>query len=43
LVRSQLLNDLAAWEKIGSNVRADPNAPDQAWHSPLDLAKRGAA
>jgi NAD(P)-dependent dehydrogenase (short-subunit alcohol dehydrogenase family) len=39
----RFLNDLAAWEKVGSNVRVDASAPGDMWHSPLDLAARGAA
>jgi NAD(P)-dependent dehydrogenase (short-subunit alcohol dehydrogenase family) len=39
----QLLDDLAAWEKIGADVRVDPSASESAWHEPLDLAKRDAA
>jgi NAD(P)-dependent dehydrogenase (short-subunit alcohol dehydrogenase family) len=39
----QLLRDLATWEQIGSDVRIDPSAPDETWHSRLDLAKRDAA
>jgi hypothetical protein len=35
----QLLRDLAAWEQVGSDVRIDPNAPDEKWHSRLDLAQ----
>jgi NAD(P)-dependent dehydrogenase (short-subunit alcohol dehydrogenase family) len=38
----RFLSDLATWEKVGSNVRVDPNAPGDTWHSPLDLAARGA-
>ncbi|HEX9469920.1 MAG TPA: oxidoreductase [Bradyrhizobium sp.] len=39
----QLLRDLAAWEQVGSDVRIDPNAPDESWQSALDLAKRDTA
>jgi NAD(P)-dependent dehydrogenase (short-subunit alcohol dehydrogenase family) len=39
----QLLHDLAAWEKVGADIRSDPNAPDEAWYTPLDLATRGAS
>jgi len=38
-----LLLDLAEWEKVGSDIRIDANASDEAWHSPLNLATRGAA
>ena len=38
----QLLNDLAAWEKVGSDIRIDPKASDAARHELLNLAKRGA-
>src|SRR5258707_5963536 len=39
----QLLRDLAAWEQVGSDVRIDPNAPDESSQSALDLAKRDTA
>jgi NAD(P)-dependent dehydrogenase (short-subunit alcohol dehydrogenase family) len=39
----QLLRDLAAWEQVGSDVRIDPNAPDETWQSRLELAKRDTA
>jgi NAD(P)-dependent dehydrogenase (short-subunit alcohol dehydrogenase family) len=38
----QLLNDLAAWEKVGSDIRIDPKASDAARHELLNLTKRGA-
>jgi NAD(P)-dependent dehydrogenase (short-subunit alcohol dehydrogenase family) len=38
----QLLNNLAAWEKVGSDIRIDPKASDAARHELLNLAKRGA-
>jgi NAD(P)-dependent dehydrogenase (short-subunit alcohol dehydrogenase family) len=34
----QFLKDLAAWEKVGSDIRVDPKASEQAWYGPLDLA-----
>jgi NAD(P)-dependent dehydrogenase (short-subunit alcohol dehydrogenase family) len=39
----QLLRDLATWEKVGSDVRVNPNAPDAIWQDSLDPAKRDAA
>jgi len=39
----QVLNDLAVWEKVGSDIRVATTAADNAWHAPLDLATRGAA
>jgi NAD(P)-dependent dehydrogenase (short-subunit alcohol dehydrogenase family) len=39
----QLLRDLATWEKVGSDIRIEPNAPDNTWHAPLNLATRSAA
>jgi hypothetical protein len=38
-----LLRDLATWEDIGSDIRVDASAADEAWHSPLNLATGGAA
>jgi NAD(P)-dependent dehydrogenase (short-subunit alcohol dehydrogenase family) len=38
-----LLQDLAAWEKVGSDIRVDATAPNEAWHEPLNLATRSAA
>ena len=39
----QLLQDLAAWEKVGSDIRVDATASNEAWHEPLNLATRSAA
>ena len=39
----QLLRDLATWEKVGLDVRVNPNAPDAIWQNSLDPAKRDAA
>jgi len=36
----QVLKDLAAWEKIGSDIRVNPSAPADAWQNALDLALR---
>jgi NAD(P)-dependent dehydrogenase (short-subunit alcohol dehydrogenase family) len=36
----RLLNDLDAWRKVGSDIRIDSSAPDNTWHTPLDLATR---
>jgi NAD(P)-dependent dehydrogenase (short-subunit alcohol dehydrogenase family) len=38
-----LLRDLATWEKVGSDIRVNPNAPNEAWNESLELAKHGAA
>jgi NAD(P)-dependent dehydrogenase (short-subunit alcohol dehydrogenase family) len=38
----RFLSDLAAWEKVGADIRVDPSAPENMWHTPLDLATRGA-
>jgi short chain dehydrogenase len=35
-----LLRDLGTWEKVGSDVRVNPSAPNETWHEPLDLAAR---
>jgi NAD(P)-dependent dehydrogenase (short-subunit alcohol dehydrogenase family) len=35
----QLLEDLAAWEKVGSDIRVNSNAPADAWQNALDLAQ----
>jgi hypothetical protein len=34
-----LLRDLAAWEKVGSDIRVDPSARAEEWHEPLDMAR----
>jgi len=39
----QFLKDLTAWEKVGSNIRVDPKASEEAWYGPLDLATGRAA
>jgi len=39
----RLLKDLAAWEKVGSDIRFDGNAPDAERHDRLELAQRVAA
>lgn len=35
----QLLRDLAAWERVGSDVRIDPNASNPTWLASLDSAR----
>lgn len=37
------LNDLGAWEKVGSDIRVDASVSAAAWNEPLDRAKHGAA
>jgi NAD(P)-dependent dehydrogenase (short-subunit alcohol dehydrogenase family) len=39
----QLLADLAAWEKVGANIRVDADAPDGEWREPLQRATQAAA
>ncbi len=38
-----LLSDLAAWEKVGADIRVEPDAPANAWQAPLDRATRDVA
>jgi NAD(P)-dependent dehydrogenase (short-subunit alcohol dehydrogenase family) len=38
-----LLGDLAAWEKVGADIRIDANATGGASHEPLNRATRAAA
>jgi NAD(P)-dependent dehydrogenase (short-subunit alcohol dehydrogenase family) len=36
----QMLKDLAAWEKVGADIRVNPDAPADAWQNALDLAQK---